>query len=156
MNIDDIKKALESCVTYKNVDCNNCPCCPYDGQILCQDVLCKDALNLITEQEKKIERLKDENKENCWKCIEAKRVTEEDYAKLQEEFANYQIASDKQIMAQKKQAVKEFAEKLKDYINDKIIEEFFDMAVGIKYFTIDIDEFEEHVDELLKEYENDT
>lgn len=61
MNKDDIKKALESCVTYKNVDCNNCPCCPYDGQILCQDVLCKDALNLITEQEKKIERLKDEN-----------------------------------------------------------------------------------------------
>lgn len=57
MNKDDIKKALESCVTYKNVDCNNCPCCPYDGQILCQDVLCKDALNLITEQEKKIERL---------------------------------------------------------------------------------------------------
>lgn len=68
--------------------------------------------------------MKDENKENCWKCIEAKRVTEEDYAKLQEEFANYQIASDKEIMAQKKQAVKEFAEKLKDYINDKIIEEF--------------------------------
>ncbi len=61
MNKDDIKKALESCVTYKNVDCNNCPCCPYDGQILCQDVLCKDALTLITEQEKEIERLKDEN-----------------------------------------------------------------------------------------------
>lgn len=60
MNKDDIKKALESCVTYKNVDCNNCPCCPYDGQILCQDVLCKDALNLITEQEKKIEQLTEE------------------------------------------------------------------------------------------------
>lgn len=156
MNIDDIKKGLECC---SNPSINSCKDCPYNnnGEFSCCDgEMCKDALNLITEQEKKIERLKDENKENCWKCIEAKRVTEEDYAKFQEEFANYQIASDKEIMAQKKQAVKEFAEKLKDYINDKIIEEFFDMAVGIKYFTIDIDEFEEHVDELLKEYENDT
>lgn len=156
MNIDDIKKALECCSNPRLSSCNNCPY-NNNGEFSCRDgEMCKDALNLITEQEKKIERLKDENKENCWKCIEAKRVTEEDYAKLQEEFANYQIASDKEIMAQKKQAVKEFAEKLKDYINDKIIEEFFDMAVGIKYFTIDIDEFEEHVDELLKEYENDT
>ena len=156
MNKDDIKKGLECCSNPRLSSCNNCPY-NNNGEFSCRDgEMCKDALNLITEQEKKIERLKDENKENCWKCIEAKRVTEEDYAKLQEEFANYQIASDKEIMAQKKQAVKEFAEKLKDYINDKIIEEFFDMAVGIKYFTIDIDEFEEHVDELLKEYENDT
>ena len=156
MNIDDIKQGLECCSNPRLSSCNNCPY-NNNGEFSCRDgEMCKDALNLITEQEKKIERLKDENKENCWKCIEAKRVTEEDYAKLQEEFANYQIASDKEIMAQKKQAVKEFAEKLKDYIDDKIIEEFFDMAVGIKYFTIDIDEFEEHVDELLKEYENDT
>lgn len=97
----------------QNVDCNNCPCCPYDGQILCQDVLCKDALTLITEQEKEIERLKDENKENCWKCIEAKRVTEEDYAKLQEEFAKYQIASDKEIAAQVKQAKIDVLNRLK-------------------------------------------
>ena len=152
MNKDDIKKALEVCT-----DCySTCDDCPYNDVGNCGDTLKTDACELIVEQENEIERLKDENKENCWKCIEAKRVTEEDYAKLQEEFANYQIASDKEIMAQKKQAVKEFAEKLKDYINDKIIEEFFDMAVGIKYFTIDIDEFEEHVDELLKEYENDT
>ena len=153
MNIDDIKQGLECCSNPRLSSCNNCPY-NNNGEFSCRDgEMCKDALNLITEQEKKIERLKDENKENCWKCIEAKRVTEEDYAKLQEEFANYQIASDKEIMAQKKQAVKEFAEKLKDYINDKIIEEFFDMAVGIKYFTIDIDEFEEYIDELLKEYE---
>lgn len=133
MNKDDIKKALEFCA-------NAFPCegCAYHDDLTCTDKLKTDALNVIIEQEQEIEK---------WK---------NDYAKLQEEFANYQIASDKEIMAQKKQAVKEFAEKLKDYINDKIIEEFFDMAVGIKYFTIDIDEFEERVDELLKEYENDT
>lgn len=143
MNKDDIKKALESCVTYKNVDCNNCPCCPYDGQILCQDVLCKDALNLITEQEKKIERLKDENKENCWKCIEAKRVTEEDYAKLQEEFANYQIASDKEMIAQVKQAKIDVLNRLKSL-------SIYDDNYLDGYVFID------DIDKLLEEYENDT
>lgn len=133
MNKDDIKKTLEFCA-----DAFPCEGCAYHDDLMCTDKLKTDALNVIIEQEQEIEK---------WK---------NDYAKLQEEFANYQIASDKEIMAQKKQAVKEFAEKLKDYINDKIIEEFFDMAVGIKYFTIDIDEFEERVDELLKEYENDT
>lgn len=103
----------------------------------------QETINFITEQEKKIERLKDENKENCWKCIEAKRVTEEDYAKLQEEFANYQIASDKEMIAQVKQAkieaVKEFAEKAKakSYVNNYCRE------------VVEIDK----IDELLKEYE---
>ena len=133
MNKDDIKKALKFCA-----DAFPCEGCAYHDDLTCTDKLKTDALNVIIEQEQEIEK---------WK---------NDYAKLQEQFAQYQIASDKEIMAQKKQAVKEFAEKLKDYINDKIIEEFFDMAVGIKYFTIDIDEFEEHVDKLLEEYENDT
>ena len=53
----------------------------------------------------------------------------------------------------KRQAVKEFAEKLKDYLEDKLIDEFEDMASDVKYLTIDIDEFEEYIDELLKEYE---
>lgn len=50
-------------------------------------------------------------------------------------------------------AVKEFAEKVKDYINDKVVEEFNDMAADVIYLTIDIDEFEDYVDELLREYE---
>lgn len=40
------------------------------------------------------------NKEkNCWECIESKRVTSDDYAKLQELFADYQLASEKEIRA---------------------------------------------------------
>ena len=143
MNIDDIKKGLECC---SNPSINSCKDCPYNnnGEFSCCDgEMCKDALNLITEQEKKIERLKDENKENCWKCIEAKRVTEEDYAKLQEEFANYQIASDKEIMAQKKQAVKEFAEKLK--------EKALSHCRIINCYELTF--IEETIDELLKDYE---
>lgn len=124
MNKDDIKKALESCVTYKNVDCNNCPCCPYDGQILCQDVLCKDALNLITEQEKKIEQLTEERNR---------------YA---ETLAKYQMASDKEIMAQIKQAKIDVLNRLKSL-------SIYDDNYLDGYVFID------DIDKLLEEYEND-
>ena len=63
MNIDDIKKGLECC---SNPSINFCKDCPYNnnGEFSCCDgEMCKDALNLITEQEKKIERLKDEFKQ---------------------------------------------------------------------------------------------
>ena len=117
MNKDEIKKALEFCA-------NAFPCegCAYHDDLMCTDKLKTDALNVIIEQEQEIEK---------WK---------NDYAKLQEQFAQYQMASDKEIMAQKKQAVKEFAEKLKE-----------------KYSLYD----DRHIlyriiDELLKEYENDT
>ena len=143
MNIDDIKKGLECC---SNPSINSCKDCPYNnnGEFSCCDgEMCKDALNLITEQEKEIERLKDENKENCWKCIEAKRVTEEDYAKLQEEFANYQIASDKEMIAQVKQAKIDVLNRLKSL-------SIYDDNYLDGYVFID------DIDKLLEEYENDT
>ena len=59
MNKDEITKALECC-------CNSdfktaCRNCSYLTRPRCNDTLCKDALNLITEQEKEIEQLKAEN-----------------------------------------------------------------------------------------------
>ena len=63
MNIDDIKKGLGCC---SNPSINSCKDCPYNnnGEFSCCDgEMCKDALNLITEQEKEIERLKAENEE---------------------------------------------------------------------------------------------
>ena len=140
MNIDDIKKGLECC---SNPSINSCKDCPYNnnGEFSCCDgEMCKDALNLITEQEKKIERLKDENKESCWKCIEAKRVTEEDYVKLQEEFANYQIASDKEMIAQVKQAKIDVLNRLKSL-------SIYDDNYLDGYVFID------DIDKLLEEYE---
>ena len=143
MNIDDIKKALECC---SNPSINPCKDCLYNKNgdfSYCNDKILKDTLNLITEQEKEIERLKDENKENCWKCIEAKRVTEEDYAKLQEEFANYQIASDKEMIAQVKQAKIDVLNRLKSL-------SIYDDNYLDGYVFID------DIDKLLEEYENDT
>lgn len=140
MNKDDIKKALECC---SNPSINPCKDCPYnknDDFSYCNDKILKDTLNLITEQEKEIERLKDENKENCWKCIEAKRVTEEDYAKLQEEFANYQIASDKEMIAQVKQAKIDVLNRLKSL-------SIYDDNYLDGYVFID------DIDKLLEEYE---
>ena len=53
---------------------------------------------------------------------------------------------------EKKNAVKEFADKVKEYINNKVIEDFDD-SESVQYYTIDLDEFETEIDELLKEYE---
>ena len=49
------------------------------------------------------------------------------------------------------QAVKEFAERVKEYSNNKVIADFDD-SESVKYYTIDLDEFESEIDELLKEY----
>ena len=148
MNKDDIKKALEVCT-----DCySTCDDCPYADAGNCGDTLKTDACELIVEQENEIERLKDENKENCWKCIEAKRVTEEDYAKLQEEFANYQIASDKEMIAQVKQAKIDVLNKLRERV-ETAIDTYFNLYGGGYYLA---EGAMNDIDELLKEYENDT
>ena len=49
-------------------------------------------------------------------------------------------------------AVKEFADKVKEYINNKVISDFDD-SDSVQYYTIDLDEFESEIDELLKEYD---
>lgn len=61
MTKDEIKKGLECCCNrdFKTA-CRNCSYLTCPG---CNDTLCKDALNLITEQEKEIDALKAEFKQ---------------------------------------------------------------------------------------------
>ena len=120
MNKDDIKKALEFCA-------NAFPCegCAYHDDLMCTDKLKTDALNVIIEQEQEIEK---------WK---------NDYAKLQEQFAKYQTASDKEIAAQVKQAKIEVLNRLKSL-------SIYDDNYLDGYVFID------DIDKLLEEYENDT
>lgn len=61
MTKDEIKKGLECCCNrdFKTA-CRNCSYLTCPG---CNDTLCKDALNLITEQEQEIEKLKAEFKQ---------------------------------------------------------------------------------------------
>ena len=153
MNKYDIKKALKFCA-----DSNDCDDCPYDVVRSCSDRLKLDARELIAEQEKEIERLKDEDtrlteklkqvllavdtvKEMTAMCkideqnAEIERLEEENEelkAKL-----NARLTCDFVKTAQK-HAVQDFAEKVKakSYVNDYCRE------------VVEI----EKIDELLKEY----
>lgn len=127
MNKDDIKKALEVCT-----DCySTCTDCPYDDVGNCGDTLKTDACELIVEQENEIERLKD------------------DYAKLQEQFAKYQTASDKEILTQVKQAKIEVLNKLKERV-ETAIDAYFNLDGGGYYLA---EGAMNDIDELIREVE---
>lgn len=116
MTKDEIKKALECCT---DLSISHCKDCPYNnkGYFNCvSGKMCKDALNLIIEQEK-------------------------DYSKLQEMFANYQLASDKEIRAQVKQAKIEVLNKVKE------------RAVGLA--AIETYHICNLIDKIIKEVENE-
>ena len=122
MNKDEIKKALVYCAGDSIDDCKACPYAD-NGPFACSISMYKDACALITEQEKEIERLKD------------------DYAKLQELFAQYQMASDKEIRAQIKQAKIDVLNELKEKRT----------TVFIDIDKVDEAVFIDDIDELLKE-----
>ena len=126
MNKDEIKKALEFCA-------NAFPCegCAYHDDLMCTDKLKTDALNVIIEQEQEIEK---------WK---------NDYAKLQEQFAQYQMASDKEILAQVKQAKIEVLNKLKERV-ETAIDAYFNLDSGGYYLA---EGAMNDIDELIGEIE---
>lgn len=126
MNKDDIKKALEFCA-----DAFPCEGCAYHDDLMCTDKLKTDALNVIIEQEQEIEK---------WK---------NDYAKLQEQFAQYQMASDKEIIAQRKQAKIEVLNKLKERV-ETAIDAYFNLDSGGYYLA---EGALDDIDELIKEVE---
>lgn len=117
MTREDIKKALEICADI-NLNCNDCP---YNAVRNCNNILSADSLKLIIEQEKEIERLND------------------DYAKLQEQFAQYQMASNKEIISQVKQAKIDVLNELKthSYYDDDYMDSYI--------FVSDIDELIEEI-----------
>ena len=61
-NDKDIIKALECCEIAYDQDCTECPLYPDDGEIACREVLREEALDLITRQQSKIDKLKTELK----------------------------------------------------------------------------------------------
>lgn len=128
MNKDDIKKALEFCAQDNYYFCGGCS---YDDVRNCNDKLKTDALNVIIEQEQEIEK---------WK---------NDYAKLQEQFAKYQTASDKEIAAQVKQAKIEVLNKLKERV-ETAIDAYFNLDGGGYYLA---EGAMNDIDELIGEVE---
>lgn len=136
MTKDEIKKTLEFC------GCDDlshlCDDCPYDDVRNCTDALKTDALNLIIEQEQEIAQLKD------------------GYARVQEQFAQYQLASDKEIKAQRRQAQIDVLNKVKDivfdYLGVKNIKEA--EALSLLDSTLTYDVVTCGIDELIKEVQN--
>lgn len=85
MTKDDIKKALKMCADLEY--CDDCPYFNWENRS-CSDELKLDALNLITEQEKEIERLKAENCE-LTKKLEARLTC--DFVKTAQKHAKIDI-----------------------------------------------------------------
>ena len=126
MTKDDIKKALEICNDI-NLTCNYCP---YDSVGNCNETLCADALKLITEQEKEIERLQEEN------CELTKRLE----ARLTCDF----------VKTAQKQAKIDVLNKAKERIKTAI-DTYFNLDGGGYYLAEGaIDD----IDELIEEVQN--
>lgn len=116
MTKDEIKKSLECCL---ETACRNCS---YLGNPRCIDMICKDALNLITEQEKEIDALKAENEE-LTKVVSSKVYDLIDNAK--------EIADAREAWEQ--QAVKEFAERLKERFTQYNNTDDVDIVASVNY-----------------------
>ena len=136
----DIKKALEICAGI-NINCNDCPYFAFGN---CTEALCADAFNLITEQEKEIERLRT----TLGQCN-----TELNSAL---ESLKSQCREIGELKAKVKQAKIDMLNRVMTYINNKIEAEYGDMSDSVNYLTIDIDDFDDFIDELIEEVENDT
>ena len=130
MTKDEIKKALECC---SNPSINFCKDWPYNnkGEFSCCDgEMCKDALNLIIEQEKEIDALKAENEE-LTKVVSSKVYDLIDNTK---EIADAREAWEKQAKIDVLNELKK-----KTYVND---------------YCREVVELEK-IDELIKEAQND-
>ena len=118
MNYEETKltEALAICAG------DDCDGCPYYDFHQCYEQVKRGARKLIIKQDRTIERLKD------------------DYAKLQKLFAQYQMASDKEIKAQIKQAKIDVLNELKKktYANDYCRE------------VVEVEKIDEMIKELIK------
>ena len=138
MTQDEIKKALEICADI-SIPCNDCP---YDAVGKCNDTLSTDALKLIIEQEKEIERLRT----TLGQCN-----TELNSAL---ESLKSQCREIGELKAGVKQAQIDVLNRVMTYINNKIENDYGDMSDSVNYLTIDIDDFDDFIDELIKEVQN--
>ena len=131
MTQDEIKKALEICADI-SIPCNDCP---YDAVGKCNDTLSADALKLIIEQEKEIERLKVKNK-----------VLGDGVAKVfTNGFNTGRKQVEKDIRRAKINAMIELKEKIVEHMGER-------EYMGVKYKQGVFSESE--IDELIKEMQN--
>ena len=130
LNAEQIKKALECCLTTSEGDCSECG---YRGKtrscfLTCTNCLISDALALITLQEQRIKELTEKNAIQTIAAIEldkqVQRLTEEN-ERLRAEIDNgAEVCSNchtkyaDKIEQAEADSVRKFAEKLKECLDD--------------------------------------
>lgn len=159
MNEYKVKKALKRCSAVgPKTGCSDCPYC-----YRCKD-LNREALCIITEQEKEIEQLTRERNQQAEElakeqeaCVECKleqswelfaRYKEVD--RLRAESKRFENNMKSVLEIEKKNVVKEFAEKLKQAICDNTYPYFDKNGKPVNIWNTD---GFDRIDELLKEYE---
>lgn len=141
MDKDKIKKVLQRCSAVgSKTGCSDCPYC-----YRCKD-LNREALCIITEQEKEIEQLTRElakEQEACAECELEQSwklfVRDKEIDRLRAENERFENNMKSVLEIEKKNVVKEFAEKLKSEMGE--------------HYDTDNPRIYEIIDELLKEYE---
>ena len=110
---------------------------------LCADELIKRGYGDVSEYKAEIERLKDEFKQLETNAeILARGVRDLNHE-------NYELTE------KIKQAQIDVLNRVMTYINNKIENDYGDMSDSVKYLTIDIEDFDDFIDELIKEVENE-
>lgn len=110
---------------------------------LCADELIKRGYGDVSEYKAEIERLKAEFKQLETNAeILARGVRDLNHE-------NYELTE------KVKQAQIDVLNKVKNYIDDKIENDYGDMSDSVNYLTIDIDDFDDFIDELIREVQNE-
>ena len=135
MTTDELKRAFDICLDTHG--CTDCPLLELERQngCDCRHNLFVSAIDLATKQEREIERLKEE----CEQLRNEKWDAQDDLDCYCDEMPT-----------RINKAVQDFAGKIKDYINNKVEDEYGDMSDSVNYITIDIDEFETFIDNILE------
>ena len=114
--------------------------------------------DVINQASNKVELLQ---KTVIEKAVEIERLKDEN-ARLKEKLKQVLLSIDTvkemnamvNIHEQIKQAKIDVLNKLKDYVNQLACDEYGDSACDTNYITIDIDKYEQDIDEMIAEVQN--
>ena len=130
MTDNEIIKALECCIMDNVKDCD---CCPYNEiqtKTYCANRLIKDALDIINRQKAEIERLRSNIKTDFFTVTEKLKLSQSEIGDIRAE------------------AIKEFAEKLKE-------KAYLDGSVSIaQELVVDVRDIDDLVEEMTVNYES--
>lgn len=134
-----------------NVDTQHCLYKEYAERLI------ESGYGKVSEYEAEIERL--ETDFITLECNYDKIYDEHKQHKIENE--NLKILNNKvrecidYLKAEVKQAQIDVLNRVMTYINDKIENDYGDMSDSVKYLTINIDDFDDFIDELIKEVQNE-